>query len=404
MIFDYFPHNWLGVLEVESQWMSTIASASKTDDEERCALVERPSRQVKAKWSGLTRADAQRLNFALLRAGQDEIAVPLYSDQAETTAASSGTTINCPTATRRFFVGFDVVIVNGQTGTWEQATVSAMTSSTITTSGALGATYPTGSLVFPLVDCLVSLDGSMNFVNHQVGEADVEWLEVTDSRTLPAAAADTLPTGVDEIEFPTGTTLPIFPSEIQWAEPVRLQAQRAGERYTRGTGTVVYKRGTRPLMGIQLEVLATDRDEAWQQIQFFDYCRGSVLPFWLLAPVLTLEAVAFNVGYIDVEQIGNLADLEEFLRQVAVIADDGSFQLATVSTILEVGDIWRISFVDALPSVAGAARALPAYLVRFASDAQTEEWVTTECCRFQVQVTEVAGLEETVETPLESIE
>lgn len=401
-LHDFFPQNWSKAVELESSWLNEIQQASITSDEERCVLADRPSRMIKVRWTALERTEAQRLVMAFMRAAEDEAAVPLYCDQAVTTAASSGTTIHCPTPTRRFYVGYRLVIVKPD-GTYQERTISAFDATTITVTVALTGSFPVGSKAFPLMDCLLALDSDVSFMTDFVGEAEHPWLEVTDERSLPASATDTLPDNVEEIEFPTDTTLPVFPLEIQWAEPVGMSPTRAGERYSMGRGTRTFKQGRRPLMRIRCEVLAALRAEAWTAIQFFDYVRGTTVPFWMLAPVTLLKATAFHVAHVDVEAAGSISDLSDFLRYVAIVNDDGTFALAEVDVVAVAGSDWRITFVDALADVSQAVAVKPAYLVRFAEGAQTEQWDTDGVCRFSIEVREVEGIEENIDIALEDL-
>jgi hypothetical protein len=392
-LYDLFAHNWAASVGVETTWLDAITTSTTTGQEERVTLVERPRRRLEFTWRALSRAQAQRMHFALFRAANDELRVPIYCDQAITTASSSGTTVNAPTANRRLFVGSRFALVAAD-GTFQERIIDSLTSSTITPTVALTGTVAAGARVFPLIDAQVVLDSVKAWETNEGGSVSAVFLEVTDSRTLPSAAADTLPTDVSEATLAPAAALPIYPEAPNWAGGVSLGPIRQGRNFGRGRANRVVTEGTRPLAALSFEVLVRTRAKAWRLIQFFDYVRGRCFPFWVLSPVAILEAAAFATTHVDVVQAGNLADLEDFLHHVAIVKSDGSFELARVSTVTVAGSYWRITFAASISSVATAVSVSAAFLMRFASTAQKEEWVTDEVCRFRPSFVEVQGHDE----------
>lgn len=395
-LHDAFAHNWAARVGLETTWPDAIATSTTTGQEERCALVERPRRRLEVAWRSMSRAEAQRMHYALFRAATDELRVPLYCDQAVTTASSSGTTVHAPTTYRRLFAGYRFAIVHPD-GTFEERVVSSLTSTTITPTVALTGTYPEGSLVFPLLEAQVVLNSTKAWETDEGGAADGVFLEVTQAgRTLPAATS-ALPADVDDVALDPAATLPIYPEVPNWAAPVELGPARQGASFGRGRANSVVTEGTRPLAALAFDVMTETRAQAWRLVEFFDYVRGRACPFWVPSPVDLLEAAAFNVGYVDVVRAGNLADLQAFLQHVAIVKEDGSYELARVASIATAGSFWRITFAASISSVATAVSATAAYLMRFASTAQKEDWLSDEVCRFRFSAIEVQGHDELVE-------
>ena len=111
-------------------------------------MAYKPYRVLTLTWAPLTREDTQKVLHAIGRIANEEVLVPLYPDQAVTTASSSGTTIHCPTDYRRFEAGHKVVIGVKQGAGFsshEVVTITSVNAGSLTVS-ALTGTYAAGSL------------------------------------------------------------------------------------------------------------------------------------------------------------------------------------------------------------------------------------------------------------------
>lgn len=401
MIFDFFPQDWNAHVKLDSLWKTNIQTSPYTGQEERCGLQERPARSQEILWKGMNRDEGQRLALAIMRAGTTEIGVPIYCDQAITTSSSSGTTINCPTTYRRFFETFAFVIYNVRTGTWEEGTIASLTSTTITPNVALGTTYPKGSLVFPIIKCMPLLDQKLPFITNHHGQAQVTFLEVTDENALPSSIGREPPAGVELVTV-NGQEFPIFPGEVHW-ETVELGMFRPGTRYDQGRGTLTQLEGVRPLWTMAFEVLALTRAQAWQMVQFFDWVKGTLSPFWVICPVELLKAVTFDEDWVEVRQVGNGQDIEDFCGTVVVTMEDGSREFARVDEVTDSGDAWRIVYESPMDISAVPVRVDAAFLMRNDQDHQEEDWITDKHCRFRASFRELVSLDEDVEMPTEEV-
>lgn len=403
MIYDFFPHDWNTRPRLEAAWQTSIQRSPYSGQEDRNGLAGRPTRMLTVQWTGMSRADSQRMTLALARAAESEIGVPIYMDQAITTASSSGTTINCPTETRRFFVGYPVVIYDPGTKAWEERTIESLTTTTITVTVGLSTSFPRGSLVFPVMQATLVPESSIPWVTDFYGKAQSVFLEVTDSRALPSTTDwSALPEGVQEVMVGTALALPIFPGRIHW-EGVTMGVERAVSSQEIGRGTHIEAQGPRPLFAFSLPVLALDRDEAWRMIQFHDYVKGALTPFWLTAPMSMLQAVAWDEDWVEVEKVGNLADLEDFIKTVALVHEDGSKDFRRVTDVTDSGDAFRIVF-DAPIDESDAETVEAAFLVRNKSDAMEEDWITDMHVSFVFDVIEIPDLNEDVEATVEEVE
>lgn len=394
--YDLFQQDWSSSPRVETAWQTHVSDAAGTLAEERCQLRARPGRVVTARWVGVSRAEAQRILFQVLRSGSDRTRVPIYADQAITTAASSGTTINCPTAYRRFAAGALVAIhelVGGRAANVQYRTVSSVGASSLTLTAGLTGTYPAGSLVYPVVTAEVVLERRVPFQTNRVCTLEVSFLEVAGSTAIPA-----LGTGLaNPAGFPTATvegeTYPVLDLDPEWSAGVEVGFLRPGEDYDRGRGHAVYARGARALWSWEIPLLLPARETAWSVLRFHDAMRGRTGAFWATLPADVWRAVDYATGYVEIEAAGNLADAQDLLSHVAVHLSDGSINLRRVSTVTLVGSDWRITPTEALPAgtLANVVRVAPAALARFDSDSIEEEWITDQVLRTRLAVRELTS-------------
>lgn len=409
--YDTFFFNWQAQVELESAWLTSVRASSAHLLEQRTLLAHAPYRTIRVQWTGVKVAEVQQIYAHLHRAASEGVRIPLYQDQAVTTASSSGTTINCPTAHRRFFVGFLVLIValgeNGRVGTWEHATISAVGASTITT-GALTNTYPAGSLVFPLMNVRATLDTGIQWLASHVCSVAADFQEEFGPESLPSSTVNEagFPTGVSTAALPTGNTFAIFPFEADWSQGIQGHVVRAGENYTRGRSPVVYLRGQRPQAEFSLNVVARTREDAWLMIQFFDTLKGRVFPFWLPHPAAIFDCVTFNTGFVDIVDNGTLGDVEDFVPYVALVKTDGTVQVRAVSSVTLVSGNWRVAVSAAFSAYTAAdvRRFVPAYLVRMTTDVLREEWITSTVARFNVTCREVHETDQNLEMSTVAVE
>jgi hypothetical protein len=389
-----FVHNWASEVLVESTWDTTRTEAHDSLAEERILNAGRPNRAVTFRWTSIDRAEAQRMLWALQRAAADDFhGVPLYPDEAVTTASSSGTTINCPTTDRRFAVGNDVVIValdhDGRVESYEVATIDALGPSTITTDGALGATYPAGSVVFPLLYSEEVLEARMDFA--APGVANVT-LTIT-SQVWPGYGPETTSTpGVNPSGWSTQGGLPILSAAPEWGAHVGVDLERPAEVYRTGKYNWVAPRGERARRRVTFQVLTSTRDEAMDVIEFFDSRGGRVGSFWLILPPGLLRVTGITTTYVDVEaDAESISDLQDLMPYVGLVLTDGTHLVRTVSSVSLVAGKFRVAFSSAIPAtdLEDVESASPALLARFDKDVLVEAWITSETCRLRLDVVEL---------------
>lgn len=397
--YDLFQHDWRVSTRVESAWRTLVTEADATLAEERTQLWDRPLRTVTVEWTGVKRAEAHRILMHLMRNGVNQIRVPLYCDQAITTAASSGGTINCPTAYRRFQVGQLVAIHEvgngGRATNVQYRTISAVAADSITVSVALTGTYPTGSRVYPVIVAEVALEQQVSFPTDQVCSVAASFVEVLGATALAALrdGADYPDAYSTAVVDGGDTDHPIFNPPHNWSNAFEAGMLRPGEVFEQGNGRVVHARGTRPLMRWSVSLLFGSRAEAWDFLGFFDAARGRTGVFWFPFPADPWLSKTYATGYVEIEPDGNIEDLQELISHFAVVYTNGTVAVRAIDSVALQGGNWRITPTEALPAgtLDGVSRIVPCILARFEQDAIVEEWVTEEVMRTSFSVREVVA-------------
>lgn len=387
-----FLHNWASEVAVETAWQTLVDQAEESLAEERSGLVSRPARTLRIRWTGLSRVEGHRIFLALAAAGLAGLDLPLYCDQAPTTAASSATTINCPTTDRRFAVGKRVVIHSLERGRAaddaETPTIQSIAAGALTLAAPLVGTFPAGSLVYPLVETLPVVEPQVTFLSNDAMEIELACVEPIEG-SIPALVA----AGSDPAGFSLLDQWPIFDVEPNWATGIRFGLVTQSSAYSQGRSSLVEVRGPRPRAAIDFELLASSRAAAFKVLRFFDSRGGRLCPFWLVNPAATWTPTDIAAGYVDVEEAGSAAETEAQLTHVGIVLVDGTVHVREITSVIDNGDTWRIALNPVLPTIdlEDVRRAAPAFFVRFASDTLNESWATDRVCRIGIRTVEVLG-------------
>lgn len=401
---EAFLHNWLSHVRVTTSYLTQIEqsralSQTAPISEERIALRSRPLRSINCAWFGVKKAETFRASLYLMRLAQDASSkFPLYCDQAKTTASSSGTTINCPTADRRFKVGADVLIfhlgTDGRPTQPEFKTVSAIGGSTLTLSGALTYTHPTGSFVFPCLVVEPSLGQSMRMVTDELGMFEGEVFErdedalagLVDAHGAPGSFGAQDSDANDEADADT----PIFDVSPNWITAAQQAIARDGARINGGRSGVVLRQNSRPRFEHEFSLRFFSRADVFSCLQFFDSRSGRLLPFWLLHPMSAWTATAVASGYVEVSPGGSTTDILEFCEYIAVKLKNGTIHIRKLSSVSDVGN-YRLNIVGTFTGfvVGDIDRVTIASFVRFSEDSFVEDWFTDAIADVKLRFVEV---------------
>lgn len=398
------PADWTAQVVVTTTYTTDITKSGTTLTEERRALSLRPYRDIRVRLSGMTQEQTYKLWTWLLRRVRNRFPVPLYCDMAETTSSSSGTTINCPTANRRFFNGGRVLIyqpfgadVLQSTGDFaEYARIDSFTSSAITLKGpdSLSRTYPAGCIVIPVIDAEVSLGdagGPLQLVTDGIGAADVEASEVLGPSALPQEASGT-PSG-----FATYNSYPILDVDPDWASEQAVLLSHDGTSEQMGRTNYVWQQGPVHRVGHQLTFTSMDRAEIASLRRFFDSRIGRCKAFYLVSPHNLFTVTLRGSNYIDVSStyLDSAALLEKPL--LSIVKTDGTILTYIPASVSASGSGWRITFTGSIAAfdLADVSRVSLTHFVRFNSDSMEEAWTTDGTCVTSLSTVELVA-EQTV--------
>lgn len=384
MADDLLLHNWVDRARVRTSWSTDVTTSPATGAEQRLGLLgEKPKRSIDVTWTAWDRVLGLRLLTMIQRATDQAPKIPLYPDQAFTTASSSGTTINCPTGTRRFTVGSQVVIherdSEGRASNPQFRTVDSKTSSTIVVTSALTGSYPAGSVVYPVLLCHKVLDLSGTAFTDGTFE-----VKATFEEDLGPLSLD--PTNAQEADQ-------VFVLDPDWAEAVEIGVVRSGVKTASGRGEQVSTQGVAPSLTFSFTVTEFTRDQVYSILEVFDGCRGALVPLWLVSPLVVFEPVAIAANHVDVEVPAGatLGDVDDYVRYLGIRLEDGSVEIVTVTGItLQAGPVWRIAFSEATAATLDEILSVTtAHHVRFQEDELEEEWVTDEAAQVTLSFVEV---------------
>jgi hypothetical protein len=402
---DLFAHDWRAIPRVVTEWQTDVVASAETLAEERRGLVGRPRRTVFLRWVGLNRDESARLMWRLFRACapaldgdglEVPLEVPIHADVAIATASSSGTTISAPTANRRFHAGGRVVICSlagGRPTNPQWRTIDSVSSSSITVTEALTGSYAAGALVCPAIKVRTLLEAELAAQTDQVCEVVVAFAEVLEE-ALPARAqlSGLSAHGFSTADDGDGNDYHVLTLSPEWSTAPTMRVTRSGSTQRMGRDELVLTRGPRPRLEVSFGRVSRDRAEFDKALAFFDAHRGRLVPFFVPLPLTLFRAVAIATGYVDVAQVGDLDDVEEFASFVAVEAN-GSTYVRPIESVAVEGSAWRITVGVALPSfsLSDVTRVSLAILARFASDSLEEEWQTIGVSAMRFSVVEVVN-------------
>lgn len=387
-----FVQDWTVRPQVATEWQTDVVAAAETLSEERRALAPRPRRTIFVRWTGIERAEANRLLFTIARACDEPLEVPLYPDVAVVTSSSSGTTINCPTTNRRFAVGGRVLVHGARGADAQVRTIAAIAADSIEVTAALTGTVPVGAVAYPALQVRVALEGRL--LPRTDGVCDVAAAFVEDLETsLPGScayadlAADHAFGVADDGD---GNEYFVLDVDPDWRVEPTIDVARSGRQERMGREDVVFTRGPRPLFTFELAVAALDRAAHARTLAFFDAHRGREKAFFMRNPLTLWEATAIATTYVEVDPVGDLDDVQDFASWLVVEAA-GAIYVRPITAVALQGDAWRFSLGVNLPvlSLGDITRVTLGHLVRFSEDALLEEWITNTAAALRLRMVEL---------------
>lgn len=391
VLANIFSHNWASRCVVESAYGTDITAAATSVAEERRAVVDRPYRTLQIRFTGFDRFELTRLSMTLARlCSQRSTPVPLVSDFSKVTATSSGTTIHCDTRYRRFFLNGRVLIhswdANRRPANVEYGQIQAMGVDNITLQAPLVGSFPAGSRVYPCLEAEIDLEKTMDLLSDENCDLQLTVRERSGRSALPSSVGQF----VNPDGFPTHGGRPIFDVGHDWSANLRSGVYREGSKFASGRAEIISAFGARPQMERELRMILFGRDKFWKVLNFFDSRRGRMRSFWLVEPAAYFQPTVLQTTQVTVKAAGNIQDVQDFIKYVAVVKRDGTTYIRGISSVTPSGADWVIAFDAVIPStsLADVRKVTPAYLVRLKDDSLREEWITDEHME-----TSLAGIE-----------
>jgi hypothetical protein len=397
---EFFMHNWVDELTVETSFTTDVNRSPDTLAEERRSLVQRPERVLTCLWTRMGKTEIYQLRLLLRRLTNENLQIPLYPDLAAVTAdaASPDTQIFLNTTSKRYYVGARVLIFDGMKtyvarDDVRTGIITELASGYIKIGTSIGIALTAGKhFVVPLIDCEVVLEPEITMQTAQVGEVELTVREKRGKNALPPLAVG-LPPG-----FPSRLGRPVFEIETNWIRGVKTSYRRYGSEQRIGRRLVPLPDGDRYAQVQEWELAPVQRPD-WSRIaSMFDSRRGRAESFWALDREFEFEVANTSAIFIDVVPFGRFVDFNQLWTEANIAAairmKDGTIHLMQINTVSDNGSTWRLTAVGGqsiadpidLSQIDFFARAR---LTRFDSDAMRETWKTNDVCEIRLSTVEV---------------
>jgi len=397
---DFFLHNFVDSVKLETAYSTDIQTSATKLSEERRALVESPYRTLTLRWNSISIEESERMFMALARAADQRTYIPLYMDQSQVLGfGPHGTdSIVCDTTNRRFYVG-NYVLVYQQDPTstdnrmvfMEKKKIVALSPGGVGIDGltldSVFATPPSfpRTFVVPLFWAEKEIENEVNNKNDAVCDVQATFREVSEQATIqPSEPADNV--------LPY-TSYPILTLETNWVVDAKTRINRVGTRYHRGRSNVVLVQSSKNQFEYEYNFLFDTHADAFAFTKFFDSRLGRLIPFYAVSHVALWQHVVIDpLGkfvLVTAPPNGHIEDVLDFVGMIGLVLKDGSTYVRTLTAVTVLGPLWKFEWTDAIPgtpTIDKIRRFTRANLVRFATDALVEEWLTSEICKVQISV------------------
>lgn len=384
-----FPNDWSIEVELRTRW-STDLTQSEDLHEDRWILADRPNRSLRARVVGMDKVESDALiQSAQASASQFGFPVPIYPDAVVPTqieAASSNWVISGDFRFRRFFRGGRVVFLPANVDPLQSSEgvsfgrIVTVGPSAIEVQLEAGFTRPPNveqDLIIPCMDVEMMSEAEGTALTDSVYAAEIEWVEIDGSSSLPA----TWPaTSIDnpEVIAPLATVIDgkgLFPFSMEWSQGVQISVRRLMDSDLEGRTTVQSPSG-QPFLEFSFSIMGYDREQCWKVTRFFDAHRGRAASFWLEHPMRPFGSLQSSTStQVEVVGRGSPFTLLDHLRNVLITTDSGEQLIREVDGIVEnADDNFQISWSD--PVAGTIVSAQPVYMCRFDQDELSEGWST----------------------------
>ena len=271
---------------VAHAWRTGIQTTIK-GVEKRSMLFTWPRIKLENEFLATTHAATNYLKRNLFRYVDQIWGIPIWADKTTLTSQAASGQKNLlvgGTTYRHFYAGRNCIIINASNFTsYEVGLIASLNSTTLVMTSNLTATWPAGSLVLPVYDCLLSQDQEIGADYQRAQHFLLSAIESYDALRAFSYAAPS--SGATTYE---GLDLFLF----KFLRPLAYKFKRAYERSQflgLGFAYSKYTAGDNAL-GLSGSLLRETRQEIWELLKFFDSKQGRLEPFWV--PTWSKDLVA----------------------------------------------------------------------------------------------------------------
>ncbi|MCP4612151.1 MAG: hypothetical protein GY845_25935 [Planctomycetes bacterium] len=373
--YIFFPHDWAEPLELSTTYTSDIQTAGSMAEDRRI-FTDRPRRVVSMFLFSCDIDETLLLEDVARRLEVSGYPTPLYCDVTELTQTSTLSVLNCDTTYRRFFDDARILILNDD-GSYEVKDIDSKTDSTITLKTNMASTKGAGTQIMPLIECDMSFSSGGVFATGRKILLPLTMLESVGQQGLSATVAPY-------------STEPTFAWQFNAVSNIDYSVDRLGESVKKGNRQKYYASGDKGVSKYSGTLTFFNRADYWEFLEFFDSCRGSLYPFWMMSPAEEFQYVSHTTTTISVNAVGEESDWA-VRPNIAMRTVDGDVYVREITAIARGGGVDELTFTDVLPSISASdvEKISLGMEARFENGEITEQWLTGNHCNVTMNIVEV---------------
>jgi len=384
---------WALAHVIEPDWSEPVIVATSfstdvintlSDNEQRRGMLGRPFRRSEAGLTSMSQGDTANIRSRMLRSGQAKSLVPLYSDLSILDASASGTVLSCDTQYLRFSVGARIVVFDPRTQAFLVRTIASKTASSLTLTNSLGSSFPSGSVVYPLIEGRLLLDSTGSILTDYYVRAQSRGQELPGEWCLDAVAGiGSTPSG-----FQSYASRPILNIPIDYKDSIPFRHVHSGTYGSSGLSQVPDVYGPRSRFATTLPFML-DRPGFWSLLQFFESRAGRLLSFWMASPLADYSVVSWTASGVEVVATGPERDWD-FFPFIALTKESGEVQIRAIMSHSRAGGVDSLVLDSAFGTPSdGFLRLGVGYLCRFDNDELVETWLSNKVVEVSLPVLEL---------------
>lgn len=383
--------NWSSGLSVKSSF-STSVESTLTASEQRWGSQGSPRRIQTVNFLASTLEELVSIRTMSRRMSKSRFMFPLYSDQGRvsTTANAGDSVIPLYTPLLRIFPGYRIVIARPSTElqyqTYNIRKVTAVNENSVEIDAPLDHNFQTGSVVFPIMECLLAYSSKIPVVTDGVVNVSVEVVEAPGKGQLPVKEdLGVIPAGIGNFG-----SFPILPPYHDYSESNTVGISLTGDFSQSGLDSVPTIYGDRAKESLSFGMKMLSRYDAMTMIRFFESRGGSLYPFFVISPLTEYQLLSIIGETVTVRAVGLEQDWSD--RTYMAFEDiAGVRYVRAIAFQSRAGDIDTVALSHDLPGLnpLNVVRCTAAWLCRFSQDELAESWVTTEVMRASLTIEEV---------------